>query len=90
MTDPTTVETAELARAIRARLARMTAIRAKQALAEQCDEMERRLGALAGSHCRRHQALGVCHLPLASSHVIASAFAIRTNRMRLLARVLPR
>ena len=48
MTDPP-VETAELARAIRARLARMQPSRVKQALAEQCDEIERRLGALTGS-----------------------------------------
>jgi hypothetical protein len=47
-TDPP-VETAELARAIRARLARMQPSRAKQALAEQCDEIERRLGVLTGS-----------------------------------------
>ena len=48
MTDPT-VETAALARAIRQRLARLPASRVKQALAEQCDEIERRLGALTGS-----------------------------------------
>jgi hypothetical protein len=47
-TDPT-VETADLSRAIRARLARLQPSRVKQALAEQCDEIERRLGVLTGS-----------------------------------------
>jgi hypothetical protein len=51
MTDPT-VETEELARVIRARLARLPASRVKQALAEEADAFECRLRAPTGTDRR--------------------------------------